>query len=248
MLNLPPGSYFFNGFRFRSLPSLELENLIENGFLDNKSIHFVAASTIVALNKEKQLIEKLNANFLIADSKPLTSYLRRKDGAFLGFRGTSFMRDYLGHTKKGFFLIGTDSITVTNLIASIRSVNPDSCCSGYITPDYKDSFDVEMTGWAQEIKDSGARSVWIGMGSPKQDLIALSLSKLVEVPVIAVGAAFDFIAGTKDEAPSIFQTLYLEWFFRFMSEPGRLWYRYTIGNAKFLILIIRDFIECHSMR
>ena len=63
----------------------------------------------------------------------------------------------------------------------------------------------------------------------------------LEVPVmIAVGAAFDFIAGLKPQAPRWMQRAGLEWLFRFMSEPQRLWKRYLIGNSRFIYCLLKD--------
>jgi N-acetylglucosaminyldiphosphoundecaprenol N-acetyl-beta-D-mannosaminyltransferase len=64
--------------------------------------------------------------------------------------------------------------------------------------------------------------------------VAHELSLYWGRPVIAVGAAFNFLAGTVREAPKFFVTLHLEWFFRLISEPRRLWKRYLFGNIKFI--------------
>jgi N-acetylglucosaminyldiphosphoundecaprenol N-acetyl-beta-D-mannosaminyltransferase len=77
--------------------------------------------------------------------------------------------------------------------------------------------------------------VWVGMSSPKQDLWMARMRPLLEAPVlIAVGAAFDFHTGTVKQAPRWMQRSGLEWLFRLVTEPRRLWRRYLIDNPWFL--------------
>jgi len=89
----------------------------------------------------------------------------------------------------------------------------------------------------QEVADinaSGARILFVGIGSPKQDRWMDSNKNQIGSVMLGVGAAFDFIAGAKKQAPSILQRLGLEWFFRLVSEPHRLWRRYLVRNPRFL--------------
>lgn len=237
----------FSGFLFHNLNCLNLSNELSQGSLNGKSVHFIAASTIVGLYGQKNITSELNANILIADSRPISTYLKVKDSSFKGARGTDFMRNYLRLSKDGYFLIGSTLETVKSLIAEIELINPHSRCVGFINPKFKDTFDNDIDAWAELIRDSGAKTVWVGMGSPKQDYISVSLAKIIDVPVLAVGAAFDFISGEKMEAPRFLQYTHLEWLFRLLSEPKRLWKRYTFGNLKFIGLVVRDFLA-HLVR
>jgi N-acetylglucosaminyldiphosphoundecaprenol N-acetyl-beta-D-mannosaminyltransferase len=84
-----------------------------------------------------------------------------------------------------------------------------------------------------DIRSASPDIVWVGLGTPKQDF---EVSRLASegFMAIAVGAAFDFSAGTKKTAPSWMTTAGLEWLYRFGSEPRRLWRRYLVGNVIFL--------------
>lgn len=86
---------------------------------------------------------------------------------------------------------------------------------------------------------SGANIVWVGLGTPKQDFLASALAGLVGVPCIGVGAAFDFVAGTVQEAPPWIQRSGLEWLFRLTQDPRRLWRRYVFGNLQFVGAVLR---------
>jgi N-acetylglucosaminyldiphosphoundecaprenol N-acetyl-beta-D-mannosaminyltransferase len=94
------------------------------------------------------------------------------------------------------------------------------------------------------LRSSGANVLWVGVGAPKQELWMSKVSGKIDVPVmIGVGAAFDFLAGTKPAAPRFMSRMGLEWLFRLASEPRRLWKRYLIGNSKFIGLSLRAFLR-----
>ena len=86
----------------------------------------------------------------------------------------------------------------------------------------------------------GATIVWVGLGTPKQDWEVARLAGSVPVVAMAVGAAFDFLAGVKPQAPVWMQKSGTEWAFRFASEPKRLARRYLWGNPRFLVAASRE--------
>jgi N-acetylglucosaminyldiphosphoundecaprenol N-acetyl-beta-D-mannosaminyltransferase len=87
------------------------------------------------------------------------------------------------------------------------------------------------------IADSGARMVFVGLGCPRQEVWVYEHRDLLPMPLIAVGAAFDFHAGTLAQAPERLQKAGLEWFFRLTREPRRLWRRYVLLNPHYLMLV-----------
>jgi len=89
------------------------------------------------------------------------------------------------------------------------------------------------------INASDADIVWVGLGTPKQDhWMAAHVGRIRAPVLIGVGAAFDFHAGLKRQAPCWMQRSGLEWFFRLITEPRRLWRRYLINNPLFMMLIL----------
>ena len=86
------------------------------------------------------------------------------------------------------------------------------------------------------INESGARILFIGLNTPKQDYWMAAHKIRVSAVMIGVGAAFDFLAGTKRQAPRWMMKIGMEWFFRLMTEPRRLWKRYLKHNPRFLVL------------
>ena len=109
---------------------------------------------------------------------------------------------------------------------------------GTYSPPFREMNEEEDAQIVQMIRDSGADIVWVGISSPKQDLwMDEHLGKL-PVTMVGVGAAFDFHAGMVRRAPKWAQRAGLEWLFRLVSEPRRLWRRYLILAPKFVFLLI----------
>jgi N-acetylglucosaminyldiphosphoundecaprenol N-acetyl-beta-D-mannosaminyltransferase len=87
------------------------------------------------------------------------------------------------------------------------------------------------------IRRSGARMVFVGLGCPRQETFAYEYRDALRMPVVAVGAAFDFHAGLLPEAPPAMQRAGLQWLHRLIQEPGRLWKRYLTLNPAYLGLL-----------
>jgi len=91
---------------------------------------------------------------------------------------------------------------------------------------------------AAEITASGARMCFVGLGCPRQEIFAYEMKPHLRMPLIAVGAAFAFHAGTLQQAPPWMQNAGLEWLFRLTREPTRLWRRYLYLNPAYVSLLI----------
>ncbi len=92
----------------------------------------------------------------------------------------------------------------------------------------------------EEIRVSGARILFVGLGCPKQERWMSTHRGQIDTVMIGVGAAFDFIAGSKRHAPRWMKAAGLEWLFRLVSEPTRLWRRYVYHNPRFVLLFARQ--------
>jgi N-acetylglucosaminyldiphosphoundecaprenol N-acetyl-beta-D-mannosaminyltransferase len=88
------------------------------------------------------------------------------------------------------------------------------------------------------INRSGAQLLFVGLGAPKQEQWMAAHKGTVPAVMLGVGAAFDFLAGRKRQAPKLLQRLGLEWLFRLLSEPRRLWRRYLYRNPRFVALFV----------
>ena len=95
----------------------------------------------------------------------------------------------------------------------------------------------------REINRSGARILFVGLGCPKQERWMASHKDSVNAVMLGVGAAFDFLAGVKPQAPAWMQRVGLEWLFRLATEPRRLWWRYAYHNPRFVALLAGQYLK-----
>lgn len=93
-----------------------------------------------------------------------------------------------------------------------------------------------------QINQSGARILFVGLGCPKQENWMAEHRGKVTAVMLGVGAAFDFHAGSKPQAPPWIQKIGFEWLFRLVTEPGRLWKRYAYHNLRFIVLATADLL------
>jgi N-acetylglucosaminyldiphosphoundecaprenol N-acetyl-beta-D-mannosaminyltransferase len=96
---------------------------------------------------------------------------------------------------------------------------------------------MEKVDLASRIRSSGASIIFVGLGCPRQEIFAFEFREILQMPILAVGAAFPFLAGKMPQAPAWMQGAGLEWLFRLASEPRRLWRRYIYLNPAYMLLV-----------
>lgn len=138
------------------------------------------------------------------------------------------------------YLLGSTPEVLAALESRLRAQHPGVRLVGVESPPFRDLSAAERADQADRIRTSGAQIVWVGLGTPKQDHEVAALAAELPLVSVAVGAAFDFLAGTKAQAPLWMQRNGLEWTFRLATEPRRLWRRYLFGNARFLYAASRN--------
>jgi len=114
--------------------------------------------------------------------------------------------------------------------------------AGAESPPFRSLTPQEDRDVVRRVRDSGARLVFIGLGAPKQDVFAYEHREEFQAVQLCVGAAFDFHAGIKPMAPAWMQRHGLEWLYRLIQEPKRLWRRYLVTNAAFLAKLTKALI------
>jgi N-acetylglucosaminyldiphosphoundecaprenol N-acetyl-beta-D-mannosaminyltransferase len=137
-----------------------------------------------------------------------------------------------------YFLGGTPE-TLDALVTRIHARWPEAVIAGFESPPFRPASTEELVERDARIIACGATLVWVGLGTPKQDEEVRRLADSIPVTALAVGAAFDFLAGTKAQAPLWMQRSGLEWAFRLGTEPRRLAKRYLWGNPRFVIAAIK---------
>jgi N-acetylglucosaminyldiphosphoundecaprenol N-acetyl-beta-D-mannosaminyltransferase len=142
--------------------------------------------------------------------------------------------DYGQDTGVRHYLLGSTPEVLESLTLNLAERFPAAKIVGVESPPFRELSDAERAEQRARIEESGAEIVWVGLGTPKQDIECARLASEMRRVFVAVGAAFDFAAGTKIEAAEWMQKSGLEWVHRFSQEPRRLWRRYLFGNARFV--------------
>jgi len=207
-----------------------------------EAIHFCNAYSVALAEQDRdfrELIEK--ADVVCCDGVPITWAGK----IFYGDENLVWDRVYgpdvmaavmaLGQAAgaKHYLLGGTVS-TLDTMIRVIGERWPGAVVVGAESPPFRDLTATELAQQVERICESGATHVWVGLGQPKQDFAVAYLASQVAAKFFSVGAAFDFLAGTKSQAPSFIQKSGTEWLYRFATEPRRLGRRYLWGNPMFV--------------
>jgi len=136
------------------------------------------------------------------------------------------------------FFYGAAPGVAQQLADSLQGHYPGLDVVGVESPPYRSLTPEEDADVVRRIRDAKPDFVWVGIGSPRQERWMREHLALLDVPVlVGVGAAFDFLSGNKPQAPRWIQRSGLEWLFRLISEPRRLWRRY-IRYPKFVVLAV----------
>ena len=132
------------------------------------------------------------------------------------------------------YLYGSTPEIINQLATSLAHSFPALCVAGAEPSKFRECTSNELMTIASRITDSGARLLLVGLGCPRQEIFTHAIHPLVGMPVLAVGAAFDYFAGRLRPAPKWMQRSGLAWLWRLIHEPRRLWRRYLVFNTKYV--------------
>ena len=229
------------GFKVNIVQIPEIIAFIEERIKERKSSYIVTtnANTIVLGKKDPRIRQAVNSGDLsIADGFSLV-FCSRVYGQPLKRRayGPELMLQFLKIAEeKGYsnFFYGSTDETLTQLVKGLKEKFPRLEIAGCYSPPFSSSVQSDEKE-LQVINKSGADVVWVGLGGVKQERWMYEHKGRVNIPVmVGVGAAFDFLAGTKPQAPRWMRESGLEWLFRLGTEPKRLWHRYLVNNTLFV--------------
>lgn len=184
----------------------------------------------------------LNANLVTPDGIPVVWALRLLGARAERVYGPDLMQAVcqLSISKGWRHYFYGGAAGVPQLVAArLQEKFPGLVVAGLESPPFRALTAGEDETMLQRLNACGPQIVWVGLGSPKQDLWAAEHRAALTAPVlIAVGAAFDFYAGRVRQAPLWMQRTGVEWLYRLGTEPGRLWKRYLIYNPKFVAAVL----------
>lgn len=142
--------------------------------------------------------------------------------------------------QKGYrvFFFGAKEDVVIKVINIYKEKYPTLKIAGYRNGYFKEEESLEI---AEQIKDANADILFVAFTSPKKEYWISEYMDVMKVPfAMGVGGSFDVIAGKTKRAPKWMQKCGLEWFYRFLQEPRRMFKRYILGNARFVVLVVRS--------
>ncbi len=184
-----------------------------------------------------------DADLVVPDGMPLV-WLGRMHGSELPRRvyGPELLEAFCRQTGDGFrhFFYG-GAPGVPERLSRILHARYGIRVAGTLSPPFRPLSSDESAEHVRRINDSQPDVLWVGLSTPKQERWMNDHRAALEVPVVVgVGAAFDFVSGTKRSAPAWMQERGLEWLFRLLSEPTRLWRRYLVGGSQFLYWLVLE--------
>lgn len=141
------------------------------------------------------------------------------------------------------YLYGSSPQTLDRLEQSLRQLFPTLQIAGTEPSKFRLARPGEPVEIAERIVASGARLVFVGLGCPRQEAFVFGMRPLLDVPLMAVGAAFDYHAGLLRPAPTWMQRSGLAWLWRLAREPRRLWRRYLVYNSEYLFLLVAQLVR-----
>ena len=234
------------GVRISAVNLKSATGLIQKAVAEGKKEYVCVrdAHGLVRCQKDPELRSVHNRAFLVTpDGMPLVWALKHAGHSESGrVYGPDLMLSVFEAGRANglrHFFYGATTKTLEQLQARLLLRFPDALIVGSYAPPFRELSKQEEGDIVDRINRSGADIIWVGLGSPKQELwMARMRERLDASMLIGVGAAFDFHAGLKRQAPRIIQRSGFEWAFRLLCEPRRLWLRYAVVVPTFISLTI----------
>lgn len=229
-----------------NLSMVETVELVKNNIKKNERIQHVVvnAGKIVSMQTDEELRESVNNSDLInADGQAVVWASRfLKKPLKERVAGIDLMHNLveLAHQKKyKIFFFGAKEEIVKNIVNRYSKKYSPDIIAGYRNGYYNKTEEKKI---AKQIGDSGAHILFVGISSPtKEKFLFYNKKELSKVNfIMGVGGSFDVVAGKVKRAPLWMQNNGLEWLYRLIQEPRRMWKRYLIGNTKFVLLVLKE--------
>ena len=223
--------------------------IINDKINNGKQIHHVVvnAGKIVAMQDDLELRKSVNKSDLInADgqavvwaSKLLKKPLKER------VAGIDLMTNLVAKAHQNnwkIFFFGAKEDVVRKVVKTYSEKYSEKIIAGYRNGYFKKEDEKKI---AQEIANSGANILFVAISSPtKENFLYQNKEILSKVNfVMGVGGSFDVVSGLVKRAPKWMQNYGLEWFYRFLQEPKRMWKRYLVGNTKFIYFVLKEKIK-----
>lgn len=244
-MNLLDKKIQFLNIPVHSLTMQETLQVIDEHILSNTQLHHVVinAGKVVAMQRDPVLYRNVISSDLINADGQAIIWASRFLGLYLPERvtGIDLMINLLKlscQKKYKCFFFGAREEIVKLVIEKVSAEYSPEIVAGYRNGYFDET---EESSIAHQIADSGAQILFVAITSPKKEyFLAKYQSTLKKVNLImGVGGSFDVLSGLTKRAPGWMQKAGMEWFYRLIQEPGRMWKRYLIGNIRFILLVLK---------
>jgi N-acetylglucosaminyldiphosphoundecaprenol N-acetyl-beta-D-mannosaminyltransferase len=251
------GCFTVLGVKINAVQVGQVVERMKGWIRERDGCHSIAATSmhgIVEAQHDPSFKEILNSTDLaVPDGMPLV-WLGRHQGHLLRRRvyGPDLLLAFCEESaKKGYrhFFYGGEPGVAERLGASLKARLPELNVVGTCSPPFRQlsaNEDEEMIGM---IGRAAPDVLWVGLGTPKQERWMHEHKGRLRVPVlVAVGAAFDMLSGRRKQAPRLLREHGLEWFFRLLQEPRRLWRRYLVYGSKFIAYLLLESLRLKNFQ
>jgi len=239
----------FLGIPVDALTMEETVSKIDEAISSEQTINHVVinAGKVVAMQTDKELYNSVVTCDLINPDGQSIVWAARFLGRNLPCRvaGVDLMQNLIklaADRKYRCFFLGAKEEVVKKVVEIYSAEYGSEIIAGYRNGYFSKEQEPEV---AQQIAESGARLLFVAISSPKKENFLYRYKGLLKKVyfTMGVGGSFDVVAGVTRRAPGWMQKIGMEWFYRFIQEPGKMWRRYLIGNLKFIWLVIREKIR-----
>jgi len=240
------------GIRIDLVDYRSVVSIVKNCISERSTGNYICVTPvhpIMEAQRDLELKEALEKSLItVPDGMPVV-WAARLLGGFIKDRvyGPNLMLHTCGMAEKeghSIFLYGSKPEIIERLLINLNAQFTSLKIVGSYSPPFRNLFPNEEMKIIDMIDSASPDILFVGLGVPKQEKWMHDFSSRIKVPIsIGVGAAFDFISGEKRQAPEWMQKRGLEWFFRLMTEPRRLWTRYLIYNPLFIYYFVGQLIS-----
>ncbi len=193
-----------------------------------------------------------HADIVTPDGRPLTWSLRMLHGVSQDrVAGMDLLPDLLEQLtakKLPVYFYGGSSGLLQKTGNFMKAKYPDLSIAGMYSPPFRTLTSEEESRVIEDINNSGACAVFVVLGCPKQEKWMASMKGKINAVMIGIGGALPVLVGIQKRAPSWMQDAGLEWLFRLLQEPGRLFKRYAVTNSLFVYLLSKEYINTRLLK
>jgi N-acetylglucosaminyldiphosphoundecaprenol N-acetyl-beta-D-mannosaminyltransferase len=228
-----------------SLTMQETIGLIDKAIVQQRPIHHVVinAAKVVNAQKDAELKESIvSCDIINADGQAIvwaSRFLNR--GLPERVAGIDIMANLVqlaAEKKYKIFFLGAKEEVVKKVVGVYGERYGKAIIAGYRNGYFNKEEEGDV---ARQIAESGASILFVAMSSPKKEIFLNTYKEVIRTPfIMGVGGSFDVVSGLVKRAPTWMQKTGLEWFYRVIQEPGRMWKRYLFGNSEFIYLVLKE--------